>query len=86
MNHTFWSTVPGTSCNNSRKNGKFESLQVCLTLPRHSKSLYLFGHSPRLAHRPPDGFYPRDFPRLNVVCDPVFYDDLSSPFWLLSPL
>ncbi|GFV03548.1 hypothetical protein TNCV_5060891 [Trichonephila clavipes] len=37
-------------------------------------------------HRPPYGYYYPDFHQLNLVCDPMFYVDLSSPSRLLTPL
>ncbi|GFW21390.1 hypothetical protein TNCV_1532151 [Trichonephila clavipes] len=86
MNHTFWYVVVGIPRSNCGRSGKFAYVQVSSTLPRRSKSLQLFGNSPRLAHPPPYGYYYRDFRRLIVVCDLVFYNNWSPSCCLQSAL
>ncbi|GFU36049.1 hypothetical protein TNCV_4191501 [Trichonephila clavipes] len=63
MNHTSWCVVAGAPCRNfgrtcCRKTRYFAPL-------RHSGSICIsphsFDHFPRLAHRPPDGYYYPDF-------------------------
>ncbi|GFU69530.1 hypothetical protein TNCV_1350901 [Trichonephila clavipes] len=39
-------------------------------------SPHSFGYFTRMANLPPDGYY---FHPINMVCDPMFYDDVSSP-------
>ncbi|GFW82433.1 hypothetical protein TNCV_3819131 [Trichonephila clavipes] len=73
-------------CSNSGRSGKFAYMQVSSTQPRRSKSLHFFDHFPRMAYRPPDGYYYRNFHRLNVVSNSMFYRDLSPPCCLLSTL
>ncbi|GFW93829.1 hypothetical protein TNCV_4221101 [Trichonephila clavipes] len=66
----------------------WEKCTICIragffNLPWHPKSPQSFCQSPRLIHRPPDGYYYRDFHRLHVDCNPTFYHDLSSSYCLL---
>ncbi|GFU41472.1 hypothetical protein TNCV_2633231 [Trichonephila clavipes] len=86
MNYTFLCAMTGTTRNNSCERRIFVCVQVSSTLPRSSISPHLFGHFPRLAYHPPNGYYYRDFPPLNVVCDFMLYVGLSSPSCLLSTL
>ncbi|GFW97824.1 hypothetical protein TNCV_1425871 [Trichonephila clavipes] len=51
----FWGTWRGiTPCRNSESSGNLHT-----TLSRSSKYPLSFGHSPGLAHRPPEGYYYR---------------------------
>ncbi|GFU62184.1 hypothetical protein TNCV_2474151 [Trichonephila clavipes] len=84
MNHMFW--YYKSSPYKSEISAKFAYVQISSTLPGCSKSPHLFGHTSRLAHPPPEGYYHPNFDRPNGVCDPVFYGDLSSPCCLLLPL
>ncbi|GFY34320.1 hypothetical protein TNCV_2506231 [Trichonephila clavipes] len=54
-------------------------MYVASTLPPHSESPHSFDHSPRLVHYPPDDYNCCDFNRLNMVCESMFFVDLSSP-------
>ncbi|GFU64466.1 endothelin-converting enzyme 1 [Trichonephila clavipes] len=63
VSHKLWCTIIGPSCRNSGESGNFSYVLVSSTLPRRSKSPLSFDHYPGLAHRPPDGYYYRDFYR-----------------------
>ncbi|GFW34337.1 hypothetical protein TNCV_220631 [Trichonephila clavipes] len=83
-NHTLWCAVTDTPYSNSGRSGKFSNTYVSSTLPCCSSSpIYLYSSYP--AHRPLEGYYYRDFHRLNVVCSPTFSGHLSSPCYILSP-
>ncbi|GFT22287.1 hypothetical protein TNCV_3272891 [Trichonephila clavipes] len=72
----FVSRVAGTPYTDSGRSEKFSHGQISSTLPLYFKSPQSFGYLPRLVHPPPDGYYYRDFHRLNVVCDLMSYCDL----------
>ncbi|GFT51837.1 hypothetical protein TNCV_1817721 [Trichonephila clavipes] len=75
-----------TPCNNSGEMWKI--LHTCRYLQLYQGTpnprIPLTSHLKWLNILPTAAYY-RDFHRLNVVCDPVFYDYLSSPSCLLSP-
>ncbi|GFW38477.1 hypothetical protein TNCV_4609841 [Trichonephila clavipes] len=69
--------------------GELGNLHKCRFLQPHRGAPNPFirlANSPRLAHCPPNGYNYRDFHRLNVAYDPMFYGDISSPCCLLLPL
>ncbi|GFS98590.1 hypothetical protein TNCV_2987221 [Trichonephila clavipes] len=77
MNHRFRCALAGTLCSNSGRREKFAYAQISSTLPRHPKS----------QHPSVSSFsYYCNFHRLIVICDPMFYNDLSSLYSLLSVL
>ncbi|GFU65430.1 hypothetical protein TNCV_633531 [Trichonephila clavipes] len=71
---------------NSGKSEKFACVRVSSTLPWRSKSPHSSYRSTCLAHNSSNGYYYGDFHLLNVVCDPMFFPDWSSPNCLLPPL
>ncbi|GFV00591.1 hypothetical protein TNCV_915311 [Trichonephila clavipes] len=82
MNHTFWCTVTVTS---SATSGGMGNLHKCRHLqPYHGTPIPAFiCPLPSSGSGLTTGHYYQDFPRLNVVCHPLFYVDLSSPCCLL---
>ncbi|GFW10198.1 hypothetical protein TNCV_1849151 [Trichonephila clavipes] len=82
----YWCEVTGIPFNNSGRSEKFVYVLDSSIRPRYSKSPHSFGHFPRLAHPPTDGYYYCDFDRQSEVCDPMSCGDLSSLCCLLSAL